>query len=105
MSITAVEESEEEEDEPVCDDVQEISLNPMKTRQSPTAIVLSRAEKVIRIRELARWLVDYGKRTIAMTTNIALLYAVLPTLYKMDALWGMLLGMFGNEVHGTCIGR
>jgi hypothetical protein len=49
MSFAAVEESEEDEDEPVCDDVQEISLNATKTRQSPTAIVLSRAEKVIRI--------------------------------------------------------
>jgi hypothetical protein len=45
-------ESEGEEDEPVCDDVQEINLSAMKTRQSPTAIVLSGAENVIRIENL-----------------------------------------------------
>jgi hypothetical protein len=48
--MSAVESAEEdEEDEPVWDDVQEINLSAMKTRQSPTAIVLSGAENVIRI--------------------------------------------------------
>jgi len=41
--------------------------------------------------------VDYGKRTIAITTNIAVLYALLPTLYKNARVIWDLAGMKRTE--------
>jgi hypothetical protein len=100
--MSAVESAEEEEeDEPVWDDVQEINLSAMKTKQSPTAIVLSGAENVIRIENLptARGLWqahnrDYNEHCRSLRTFTYALQKC--TCY---------LGSSGNEADGTCMTR